>query len=162
MYKRQTWDILSGFGLRGLIIRPVFKGSSLSSYSPYTDAGLLITTPIGLYFGSVFTSLTYEISNYSFTSSDFENKVEGSSHTTAFNFDLTNEISFGGKSIKKYAYLGRSNYSDGKGYLIGGDLVYNVSTFPLSFALSSRANMVNTRSLGNTCLLYTSDAADDP
>lgn len=148
--KLTTWDILSGFGLRGLIIRPVFKGSSLSSYSPYTDAGLLITTPIGLYFGSVFTSLTYEISNYSFTSSDFENKVEGSSHTTAFNFDLTNKISFGGKSIKKYAFLGRSNYSDGKGYLIGGDLVYNVSTFPLSFALSSRANMVNTKSLGST------------
>ena len=148
--KLTTWDILSGFGLRGLIIRPVFKGRSLSSYSPYTDAGLLITTPIGLYFGSVFTSLTYEISNYSFTSSDFENKVEGSSHTTAFNFDLTNKISFGGKSIKKYAFLGRSNYSDGKGYLIGGDLVYNVSTFPLSFALSSRANMVNTKSLGST------------
>ena len=59
-------------------------------------------------------------------------------------------IKSSGNSIKKYAFLGRSNYSDGKGYLIGGDLVYNISTFPLSFALSSRANMVNTQSLGST------------
>mgnify|MGYP007000348041 CR=1 len=52
----------------------IFKGNSLSAYSPYTDGGFLIHTPIGLYFGSVFTSLIYEVSNYSFTSSSFDNE----------------------------------------------------------------------------------------
>jgi hypothetical protein len=145
-----TWDVLSGFGLRGSIVRPIFKGNSLSAYSPYTDGGFLIHTPIGLYFGSVFTSLTYEVSNYSFTSSSFDNEYEGSSSTLALNFDLTKKISFGGNSLKKYTFLGRSTYDDGKGYVIGGDLVYGISTFPLSFALSSRANLVNTSSLGST------------
>ena len=84
-----TWDVLSGFGIRGSIIRPVFKGNSLSAYSPYTDGGFLIHTPIGLYFGSVFTSLTYEVANYSFTSSSFDDEYQGSSNTVAFNFDLT-------------------------------------------------------------------------
>jgi len=145
-----TWDVLSGFGLRGSIVRPIFKGNSLSAYSPYTDGGFLIHTPIGLYFGSVFTSLTYEVSNYSFTSSSFDNEYEGSSSTLALNFDLTKKISFGGNNLKKYTFLGRSTYDDGKGYVIGGDLVYGISTFPLSFALSSRANLVNTSSLGST------------
>ena len=145
-----TWDVLSGFGLRGSIVRPIFKGNSLSAYSPYTDGGFLIHTPIGLYFGSVFTSLIYEVSNYSFTSSSFDNEYEGSSSTLALNFDLTKKISFGGNSLKKYTFLGRSTYDDGKGYVIGGDLVYGISTFPLSFALSSRANLVNTSSLGST------------
>ena len=145
-----TWDLLSGFGLRGSIIRPIFKGNSLSAYSPYTDGGFLITTPIGLYFGSVFTSLTYEVSNYSFTSSTFDDEYEGSSNTVALNFDLTEKISFGGKSLRKYSFLGRSFYDDGKGYVLGGDLIYDVTTFPLSFALSSRANLVNTSSLGST------------
>ena len=27
-----TWDVLSGFGLRGSIVRPIFKGNSLSAY----------------------------------------------------------------------------------------------------------------------------------
>ena len=147
---RTTWDLLSGFGLRGSIIRPIFKGSSLSAYSPYTDGGFLITTPIGLYFGSVFTSLSYEVSNYSFTSSSFDDKYEGLSNTVALNFDLTEKISFGGNSLRKYSFIGRSSYDDGKGYVIGGDLVYDISTFPLSFALSSRANLVNTSSLGST------------
>ena len=143
-----TWDVLSGFGLRGSIVRPIFKGNSLSAYVPYTDSGFLIHTPIGLYFGSVFTSLTYEVSNYSFTSSSFDNEYEGSSSTLALNFDLTKKISFGGNNLKKYTFLGRSTYDDGKGYVIGGDLVYGISTFPLSFALSSRANLVNTSLLG--------------
>ena len=145
-----TWDVLSGFGVRGSIIRPVFKGSSLSAYSPYTDGGFLIHTPIGLYFGSVFTSLTYEVANYSFTSSSFDDEYQGSSSTVALNFDLTKKISFGGNSLKKYAFLGRSRYDDGTGFSVGGDFVYDISTFPLSFALSSRANLVNTQSLGST------------
>jgi len=86
--------LLSGFGLRGSIIRPIFKGNSLSAFSPYTDGGFLITTPIGLYFGSVFTSLSYEVSNYSFTSSSFDDEYDGSSNTVALNFDLTEKISF--------------------------------------------------------------------
>ncbi|MFL3014116.1 MAG: hypothetical protein ACJZ19_06060, partial [Candidatus Neomarinimicrobiota bacterium] len=145
-----TWDVLSGFGLRGSIVRPIFKGNSLSAYFPYTDSGFLIHTPIGLYFGSVFTSFTYEVSNYSFTSSSFDNEYEGSSSTLALNFDLTKIISFGGNSLKKYTFLGRSTYDDGKGYVIGGDLVYGISTFPLSFALTTRTNLVNTSSLGTT------------
>ena len=63
---------------------------------------------------------------------------------------ITEKISFGGKSLRKYSFLGRSSYDDGKGYVLGGDLVYDISTFPLSFALSSRANLVNTSSLGST------------
>ena len=148
--KMTTWDVLSGFGIRGSIVRPIFKGNSLSAYAPYTDGGFLINTPIGLYFGSVFTSLTYEMSNYSFSSSSFDDEYEGSSNTLALNFDLTQKISFGGNSLKKYIFLGRSSYDDGKGHVIGGDLVYGISTFPLSFALSSRANLVNTSSLGST------------
>jgi hypothetical protein len=145
-----TWDLLSGFSLRGSIIRPIFKGNSLSAYSPYTDGGFLISTPIGIYFGSVFTSLAYEASNYSFTSSSFDNSYEGTSSTIAFNFDMSKKISFGGQGLKKYIFLGRSNYADGKGYIIGGDLDYNISTFPLSFAFTSRANIVNTSTLGKT------------
>ena len=148
--KTLAWDVLSGFGVRGSIIRPVFKGSSLSAYSPYTDGGFLIHTPIGLYFGSVFTSLTYEVANYSFTSSSFDDEYQGSSSTVALNFDLTKKISFGGNSLKKYVFLGRSRYDDGTGFSVGGDFVYDISTFPLSFALSSRANLVNTQSLGST------------
>jgi hypothetical protein len=145
-----TWDVLSGFGVRGAILRPLFKGTSLSAFSSYTDGGYSIVTPIGLYFGSVFTSLTYESSNYSFYSSGFDKKYIGTSNTIAFSFDLTKKISFGGKRLRKYAFLGKSSYDDGKGYVIGGDLVYDVSTFPLSFALISRANLVNTSIIGKS------------
>lgn len=145
-----TWDVLSGFGVRGAILRPLFKGTSLSAFSSYIDGGYSIVTPIGLYFGSVFTSLTYESSNYSFYSSGFDKQYIGTSNTIAFSFDLTKKISFGGNRLRKYAFLGRSRYDDGKGYVIGGDLVYDVSTFPLSFALISRANMVNTSITGKS------------
>jgi hypothetical protein len=63
---------------------------------------------------------------------------------------MSKQISFGGQGLKKYIFLGRSNYDDGKGYIIGGDLDYNISTFPLSFAFTSRANIVNTSTLGKT------------
>ena len=148
--RMSTWDILSGFGVRGAILRPLFKGTSLSAFSSYTDGGYSIVTPIGLYFGSVFTSLTYESSNYSFYSSGFDKQYIGTSNTVAFSFDLTKKIAFGGKRLRKYAFLGRSRYDDGKGYVIGGDLVYDVSTFPLSFAIISRANMVNTSITGKS------------
>ena len=145
-----SWDILSGFGVRGAVIRPFFRGTSLSAYFPYTDAGFSIVTPIGLYFGSVFTSLTFESSNYSFYTSGFNNKYSGTSKTTAFSFDLTEKISFGGKRLRKYAFIGKSRFHDGKGYVFGGDMVYDIGSFPLTFALISRANLVNTSSLGIT------------
>ena len=90
------------------------------------------------------------MANYSFTSSSFDDEYQGSSSTVALNFDLTKKISFGGNSLKKYTFLGRSTYDDGKGYVIGGDLIYGISTFPLSFALSGRANLVNSSAFGST------------
>ena len=100
-----TWDALSGFGLRGAILRPLFRGSSLSAYSPYTDAGYSIVTPIGVYFGSVFTSLTFESSNYSFYSSNFDQNIVGASFTTALSLDITEKISFGGKDPENICLL---------------------------------------------------------
>ena len=148
--RMRAWDVLSGFGIRGAILRPFFKGTSLSAFSTFTDGGYSIVTPIGLYFGTVFTSLTYESSNYSFYSSDFEKNYMGTSNTIAFSFDLSKKILFGGSNLRKYAFLGRSSYDDGKGYVVGGDLVYDVSTFPLSFAFISRANIVNTSITGRS------------
>ena len=145
-----TWDALSGFGLKGAILRPFFRGSSLSAYSPYTDAGYSIVTPIGVYFGSVFTSLTFESSNYSFYSSNFDQNIVGASFTTALSFDITEKISFGGKDLRKYMFVGRSKLEGGKGYVLGGDIVYDIGSFPLSFALISRANIVTTSSLGTS------------
>ena len=145
-----TWDVLSGFGVKGAILRPLIRGSSLSAYSAYTDAGYTIVTPIGLYFGSVFTSLTFESSNYSFSTSNFDQSITGTSFTTAFSFDFTEKISFGGKDLRKYMFIGRSNLEDGKGYVLGGDFVYDIGSFPLSFALISRANLVSTASLGTS------------
>ena len=145
-----AWDVLSGFGVRGAILRPLFRGASLSAYSPYTDAGYSIVTPIGLYFGSVFTSLTFESSNYSFYTEEFDQSITGTSFTTAFSFDFTEKISFGGKQLRKYVFIGRSRYDDGKGYVAGGDMVYDVGSFPLSLALISRANLVNTANLGSS------------
>ena len=45
-------------------------------------------------------------------------------------------------------FIGRSNLEDGKGYVLGGDFVYDIGSFPLSFALISRANLVSTASFG--------------
>ena len=145
-----AWDVLSGFGVKGAILRPLFRGSSLSAYSTYTDAGYSIVTPIGLYFGSVFTSLTFESSNYSFYTEEFDQSITGTSFTTAFSFDITEKISFGGKDLRKYVFVGRSKYEDGKGYVVGGDIVYDIGSFPLSFSLISRANLVSTASLGSS------------
>ena len=145
-----AWDILSGFGVRGAILRPLFRGSSLSAYSPYTDGGFSIVTPISLYFGSVFTSLTFELSNYSFYTSGFDQSITGTSYTTALSFDFTEKISFGGKQLRKYVFIGRSRYDDGKGYVVGGDMVYELGSLPLYFALISRANLVNISSLGRS------------
>ncbi len=145
-----AWDVFSGFGVKGAILRPLFRGSSLSAYSPYTDAGYSIVTPIGLYFGSVFTSLTFESSNYSFYTSNFDQSIEGTNYTTALSFDITEKISFGGKDLRKYVFVGRSKYEDGKGYVVGGDIVYDIGSFPLSFSLISRANLVSTASLGSS------------
>ena len=65
-------------------------------------------------------------------------------------FDITEKISFGGKDLRKYMFIGRSNLEDGKGYVLGGDFVYDIGSFPLSFALISRANLVSTASLGTS------------
>ena len=145
-----VWDILSGFGARGIILRPIFKGSSLSAYDPYTDAGLVLYTPFGLYLGPVFTSLSFEMTKYSFYETDFKNDVTGTSFVTALNLDLSKLVRFGGNQIKKFAFLGRSNYSDGKGFVLGGDLAFRFGSLPLSVALMGRANIVNLVSIGTT------------
>ena len=98
----------------------------------------------------MFTSLTFESSNYSFYTEEFDQSITGTSFTTAFSFDFTEKISFGGKQLRKYVFIGRSRYDDGKGYVAGGDMVYDVGSFPLSLALISRANLVNTANLGSS------------
>ena len=47
-------------------------------------------------------------------------------------------------------FVGRSVLEGGKGYVLGGDIVYDIGSFPLSFALISRANIVTTSSLGTS------------
>ena len=98
----------------------------------------------------MFTSLTFESSNYSFYTSNFDQSIEGTNYTTALSFDITEKISFGGKDLRKYVFVGRSKYEDGKGYVVGGDIVYDIGSFPLSFSLISRANLVSTASLGSS------------
>ena len=145
-----VWDILSGFGARGIILRPIFKGSSLSAYDPYTDGGLALYTPLGLYLGPVFTSLSFEMTKYSFYTPNFNNDVTGTSFTTALNFDLSKLVRFGGNQLKKYAFVGSSSYAGGKGFVLGGDVGFRLSSFPLSVALMGRANIVNLVSTGTS------------
>ena len=65
-------------------------------------------------------------------------------------FDITEKISLGGNHLKKYMLIGRSSYEDGKGYVIGGDLVYDIGSSPVSFSLISRTNLVKSASLGTS------------
>ena len=146
----KVWDLMSGFGVRGIILRPIFKGSSLSAYDPYTDGGLLLHTPLGLHLGPVFTSLSFEMTKYSFHSPDFNNTVTGTSFSTALNLDLSRLVRFGGNQLRKYIFLGRSSYTDGKGFMIGGDIAFQFGSSPLFMALMGRANLVSLLSTGTS------------
>ena len=148
--RMKVWDLMSGFGVRGIILRPIFKGSSLSAYDPYMDGGLLLHTPLGLHLGPVFTSLSFEMTKYSFHSPDFNNTVTGTSFSTALNLDLSRLVRFGGNQLRKYIFLGRSSYTDGKGFMIGGDIAFQFGSSPLFMALMGRANIVSLLSTGTS------------
>jgi len=148
--RMKVWDLMSGFGARGIILRPIFKGSSLSAYDPYTEAGLALHTPLGLHLGPVFTSLSFEMTQYSFYSPDFNDAVTGTAFSTALNLDLSRLVRFGGNQLRKYIFLGRSSYTDGKGFMIGGDIAFQFGSSPLFVALMGRANLVSLVSTGSS------------
>ena len=150
---RSLWNVISGFGLRGSVIHPVYRGSTLNTYSPYTEAGLVVNTPLGFYIKSIFTSFRLEISNYSFIDSDSNQEISGTLYSSVANFDFSKKIKYGSKQIKKYIILGTTKYENGSGYTIGNDIAYRLKDFPLMFAGMLRLNFANFDKFGTASWL---------
>ena len=96
-------------------------------------------------------SLGFESSKYSFeATADTLASYFGFGTGPILFFDLSKVIKIGGDKIGKYFMLGSASYDHGSGFVAGYDLNLFVGSLPVSFSISSRANILTLENGGNT------------
>ena len=140
-----AWDLASGFGIRGILLRPVMRNIALQDYRNHTSGGFKIKMPIGFTLGPIRTSLQYEITNYTFDlrNYDKENVISGFNRGTIINIDYSNFLRIGGKSVEKSLLFGPTRSGDGNGFTIGMDIAFKIdATVPLYISFFGRTNSI--------------------
>ena len=142
--KKSKKGILSGLRIGGGIEKALIKGKSLSNYSSYVESAFSIRIPIGMNIGPFMTRVGYEITGYSFESSDGLSKSYfGSGAGVVLNIDLSKIIKIGGQNIIKEFIIGKQAYDHGSGFTAGYNLNLLMGRLPFSISLSSRFNTIN-------------------
>ena len=96
-------------------------------------------------------SLGFESSKYSFeATADTLASYFGSGTGPILFFDLSKVIKIGGDKIGKYFMLGSASYDHGSGFVSGYDLNLFVGSLPVSFSISSRANIISLQNGGTS------------
>ena len=141
-----AWDLASGFGVQGIILRPFVKNNTLENYRNHTSGGLKINTPLGFKLGPFRTLLQYEVSNYTFDmyNYDKENVISGINRSTIINIDYSKLLPLGGENAKKSILFGFTKSENGSGFMTGMDLSFKIdATLPLYISLFGKTNSIN-------------------
>ena len=137
-------SLLSGLRIGGGLGKVLIKGSSLSSSTSYVESSFNIRFPFGIKIGPFLTSLGYESSNYSFSSSiDTLDSYYGSGSGVLINFDLSKILKIGGEKLVKEFVIGSQNYNHGTGLMAGYNINLLLGSLPFSISVSSRFNTIN-------------------
>ena len=149
--KSDRKSFLSGLRIGSGFGKSLVKGASFSDYTSYFEPMLSIRAPLGIGIGPIFMSLGFESSKYSFeATADTLASYFGSGTGPILFFDLSKVIKIGGDKIGKYFMLGSASYDHGSGFVAGYDLNLFVGSLPVSFSISSRANILTLENGGNT------------
>ena len=149
--KNNGKSFLSGLRIGSGFGKSLVKGASFSDYTSYFEPMLSIRAPLGIGIGPIFMSLGFESSKYSFeATADTLASYFGSGTGPILFFDLSKVIKIGGDKIGKYFMLGSASYDHGSGFVAGYDLNLFVGSLPVSFSISSRANILTLENGGNT------------
>ena len=149
--KNNGKSILSGLRIGSGLGKTLVKGASFSDYTSYFEPKLSIRSPFGIGIGPIFMSLGFESSKYSFeATADALASYFGSGAGPILFFDLTEVIKIGGDKIGKHFMLGSASYDHGSGFVTGYDMNMFVGSLPVSFSVSSRANIISLQNGGTT------------
>lgn len=144
-------SLLSGLRIGGGLGKVLIKGSSLSSSTSDVESSFNIRFPFGIKIGPFLTSLGYESSNYSFSSSiDTLDSYYGSGSGVLINFDLSKILKIGGEKLVKEFVIGSQNYNHGTGLMAGYNINLLLGSLPFSISVSSRFNTINFNTGGTT------------
>ena len=147
-----AWDLASGFGVRGMVLRPFVKNTVLEEYRNHTSGGFKIKTPIGFTLGPIRTFLQYEISNYTFDlrNYDNENVISGFNRASIMNIDYSNLLPIGGKSVEKSILFGLTRSENGNGFITGMDIAFKIdASVPFYISFFGRTNSMKNPAHGN-------------
>ena len=136
---------LSGLRISASFGKPLAVGSSLSQHTSYFDPMVSVRTPLGIRIGPIFTSLGYEMSNFSFEAPaeiDTVSSYYGSGSGPVLFFDISKIIKIGGEKFGKYFMAGMTSSDYGSGFVGGYDLTMLLGSLPISLSVSSRMNIV--------------------
>ena len=149
--KNNGKSFLSGIRIGSGFGKSLVKGTSFSDYTSYFEPTLSIRAPFGIAIGPIFMSLGFESSKYSFeTTADTLESYFGSGTGPTLFFDISKVIKIGGDKLGKYFMLGSANYDNGSGFVIGYDLNMFFGPLPVSFSVSSRANIISLQNGGTS------------
>ena len=140
-----AWDLASGFGVRGMVLRPFVNNTALEDYRNHTSGGFKIKTPVGFTLGPIRTFLQYEISNYTFDQKNYDNEnvISGFNRATIMNIDYSNLLRIGGESVEKSILFGLTRSGDGNGFMTGMDIAFKIdATVPLYISFFGRTNSI--------------------
>lgn len=144
-------SFLSGMRIGSGLGKTVLKGASFSDHTSFFEPMFSVRAPFGVGIGPIFMSLGFESSKYSFeATTDTLASYFGSGSGPTLFFDLSKVIKIGGDKVGKYFMLGSANYDHGSGFVIGYDLNMFIGSLPVSFSISSRANIISLQNGGNT------------
>ena len=149
--KRDRKSFLSGLRIGSGLGKTLVKGASFSDHTSYLEPMLSVRAPLGIGIGPIFMSLGFESSKYSFeATADTLVSYFGSGSGPILFFDLSKVIKIGGDKLGKYFMLGSANYDHGSGFVTGYDLNMFIGSLPVSFSVSSRANIISLQNGGTT------------
>ena len=149
--KNNGKSFLSGLRIGSGLGKTLVKGALFSDHTSYFEPMLSIRAPLGIGIGPIFMSLGFESSNYSFeATADTLTNYFGSGVGPILFFDLSKVIKIGGDKLGKYFMIGSANYDHGSGFVTGYDLNMFIGSLPVSFSVSSRANIISLQNGGTT------------
>ena len=141
--KSNEKSFLSGLRVGSGLGKALVKGASFSNHTSFYEPMLSVRAPFGIGIGPIFMSLGFERSKYSFeAAADTIASYFGSGSGPILFFDLSKVIKIGGDKLGKYFMLGSTNYDHGSGFVTGYDLNVFIGSLPVSFSISSRANII--------------------
>tara|TARA_Y100001970_G_C14155125_1_gene815094 strand:+ start:217 stop:1158 length:942 start_codon:yes stop_codon:yes gene_type:complete len=121
----------------------LISGAAFSDYTSFFEPKLSVRTPLKIRTGSIYISLGYESSNYNFEApSDTISSYSGTYSGPILFFDISEIIKIGEEKFGKYLMGGIAKYDHGSGFVGGFDLTMFLGSFPLSFSIENRVNVV--------------------